>query len=442
MMADENIHLDTFSGNLDDMVTRCKTYSNGALNINNKLSILHINSRSIKNKFDEIQTFLASSGVDWSFVCVSETWLKDELLQYFELEQYNLFASCRPQGEGGGTAIYVNKKYEAIERKDLICKDLESVFVEVKLDPSDVVPKILIGEIYRPPNYPSSQFLDSLETVLDKIEKEKKMCLFSGDFNYNLLDLASDKYALSFCNIMHSYGYFPTISLATRCQKNKSSLLDNIFVNDMSVIHDSGVIIDDLSDHFPIFLTLDIEQHKIQAREERTVFDKTKVEQLNDYLVQRLRSFQLITNPNEACTELTGAYVDGIKLLSKTIKYSRRKSPLKPWITPSVLCSINRKTKLYKKFILKKTPESENKYKRYRNILTHVLRDAKRLYYCSHFQLNKNNGKKTWDLLKELINKRSNKNSTSPSTFTDTSGSVFEGNQISEGFNNFFLLLE
>ena len=437
-MTDDNLSPDTLSGNLDHMVRNCKAYTNDTLNKSNKLSMLHLNSRSLKNKFDDIQTFLANSGVDWTFICVSETWLKDELLQYFELEHYNLFASCRSNGVGGGAAIYVNNKYEAKERNDLRCEELESVFVEVKLASLHTASKIIIGEIYRPPNYPSSQFFEYFESTLDKIEKENKMCLLSGDFNYNLLDLANDKKALSFFNLMSSYGYFPTISLATRIQKERKSLLDNIFINDLSIIHDSGVIIDDLSDHFPIFLNLDILENKAQRKKETTVFDKKKVNELNDYLVHRLDRFNLITDPNIACNDLIEAYVDGIKLFSKTLRYSRRKMPLKPWITPSILCSINRITKLYKHFLRKKTVESENIYRQYRNTLTHVLRDAKRLYYRSLLQENRNNGKQTWNLLNELINKRNKKNCISPSTFTDTLGFSYEDSQIAEGFNNFF----
>ena len=402
-ITDDDLNLGTFSGNLDYMVRNCKEYSNDTLNTTNKISILHLNARSVKNKFDDIQTFLANSGVDWTFICISETWLKKELLQYFDLEHYNLFASCRSEGEGGGAAIYVNEKYEVKERNDLSCEDIESIFLEVKLGSSNIVPKIIIGEIYRPPNYSSTNFLDYLELTLDKIEKENKICLLSGDFNYNLLDIVNDKKALSFYNLMSSYGCFPTISLATRIQNGKKSLLDNIFVNDLTVVHDSGIVIDDLSDHFPIFVNLDIEQSNVQERKQRIVFDEKKVDDLNNYLIQRLNNFQLITDPNVACNELIGAYVDGIKLFSKTIKYSRRQTPLKPWITPGILCSINRKTKLYKNFVQKKTSESEKKYKEYRNTLTHILRDAKRLYYRSLFHKNKNNGKKTWNILKNLL---------------------------------------
>ena len=260
----------------------------------------------------------------------------------------------------------------------------------------------------------------------------------AGDFNYNLLNLNNDKHALSFLHLLNSYGFIPTITLATRTQKEHSSLIDNIFVNDWSLVNKAGVIVEDLSDHFPIFLTLYLNQNKAHGKAERVIFDKRKSDEFNNYLVSRLNNIYSTIDPNEACVQLIQAYTDGIEKFSKIIKYSRRKTPIKPWITPSILCSINRKTKLYKDFIHKKSIEAENRYKKYRNILSKIMRDAKRLYYQRLFRENKNNGRKTWELLNEVINRRQCKISVFPSMMSDNSDKIYEGRAISEGFNNFF----
>lgn len=92
-------------------------------------SILHINARSVKNKHDDIITLLQRSGADWSVICVSETWLKEDIVQFYDIDNYTLFASCRKTGEGGGTAIYINNTFEAIRRSDLEFEMIESTFV-------------------------------------------------------------------------------------------------------------------------------------------------------------------------------------------------------------------------------------------------------------------------------------------------------------------------
>ena len=427
-----------YSSTQNQIMSQCKIYSNSNLSIDNCISVLHINARSLKNKFDDFQTFLFNSGVDWTLICVSETWLKDELLQYYSLENYNLFASCRSDGEGGGAAIYVNNKYEAKEIRDLDSMHLQSVFIELKLKTTNIISSIVIGEIYKPPNFSHTNFLAYLESILDVVEKNKKVCLLVGDFNYNLFDVNNSKQTLSFLNLMNSYGNFPTISLATRHNNQSSTLLDNIFTNDLSLVKDSGVIVEDLSDHFPVFLTLNLKPNKHQDRIYKTIFDKRKVNELNDFIIEKLKFFQRNTDANAACTELIQTYTDGINTFSKNVKYSRRKTPIKPWITPSILCCINKKTKLYKIYIHKKSLETEIKYKHYRNILTNVMRDAKRLYYHSLFHENKNNSRKTWETLNEIINRNKKDTLAYPSQFLDIHGNVYDEDQIAEGFNNFF----
>ena len=83
------------------------------------IHVIHMNVRSMKNKRDEILDFLTRSGIKWDIICISETWLKDDIIQYYNIESYNLFASCRHQGEGDGTAIYAHTNHDVIERKDL-----------------------------------------------------------------------------------------------------------------------------------------------------------------------------------------------------------------------------------------------------------------------------------------------------------------------------------
>ena len=45
-------------------------------NISNELSLLHLNVRSIKNKYDELCDYLKSLKIDFSIIGLTETWLK------------------------------------------------------------------------------------------------------------------------------------------------------------------------------------------------------------------------------------------------------------------------------------------------------------------------------------------------------------------------------
>ena len=88
-----------------------------------------------------------------------------------------------------------------------------------------------------------------------------------------------------------------------------------------------------------------------------------KISEFYDYIQSSLVDFQSITDANIACNVLVGAFASGINKFSKTMKPSRRRVPLKLWISPGILCSINRKNKLYKKFLRSRNVQNENKYK-------------------------------------------------------------------------------
>ena len=56
-----------------------------------------------------------------------------------------------------------------------------------------------------------------------------------------------------FENNLSCTGFYPLILRPTRVTKNTASLLDNIFTTEVKFRVDSGILLSDISDHFPIF---------------------------------------------------------------------------------------------------------------------------------------------------------------------------------------------
>ena len=79
-----------------------------------------------------------------------------------------------------------------------------------------------------------------------------------GDYNIDLLDKSSFT-AKKLLDNMSSLDLFPMICTPTRVIDTKSSLIDNIFVSSNLVVKKGGIIIDDISDHFPTFISLVID---------------------------------------------------------------------------------------------------------------------------------------------------------------------------------------
>ena len=201
--------------------------------------------------------------------------------------------------------------------------------------------------------------------------------IIAGDFNYNMLKGCESNSAHTFTNLLSWYGFSPIITLPTRVQNEHESLLDNIFINDSNYCKNAGVVVDDISDHFPVFSTF---YFKHQCRETKKVvktFDKRKFPELKDFLVHKLRDFSNHDDANAACNDLINAYIEGVEMFYKSYRQSRRKTPFNPWITPAILCSINTKNKLYRKFMMNKNVRNETRYNKCQNLLVGVIRDAK-----------------------------------------------------------------
>ena len=427
-------------GDNEDLIDHIRTHCEYQYTLNDiegSFNVIQLNVRSLKNKFDDLHNFLVNTGITWDVICIAETWLKNDIIEYYNLDHYNLFVSCRDTGEGGGVAVYVHDRYDVRERKDLESIDCETKFVELTLHLRSETKHIIVGEIYRPPNHSSKVFLEYMEQLLENLENEKKIIVLAGDFNYNLLANKGND-SNNFTNLLSSYGFSQMIWKATRKQRQCESLLDNIFINDLSIYNSSGIIIDDLSDHLPVFATMKIETKKSEHNKRITTFDRRKIPELADYLDKRLEHFQKNRDANVACKELIQAYSDGIKLFSKSFTPCRRKTPIKPWVTPGLLCSINTKNKLYKKLLRNANITNETNYKRYRNILVYLIRDAKKKYIRESLEGSKNDSKLTWQVLNNLMNKSKTKQGRFPDAFYDSKGHCFKGEEIPEGFNNFF----
>ena len=83
-----------------------------------------------------------------------------------------------------------------------------------------------------------------------------------GDFNIDLLKYNYCNFSTEFFNQFSSSGYTPLISKPTRITKSTATLIDNIFTNNLSKTeHLNGILLNDISDHFPIFT---ITEHELQ----------------------------------------------------------------------------------------------------------------------------------------------------------------------------------
>ena len=98
--------------------------------------------------------------------------------------------------------------------------------------------------------------------------------------------------------------------------------------------------------------------------------------------------------------------LDTYASLGRINKY-KQKFKFKPWITLALQKSISVKNKSLTNFINKMDPvlkeEFHTKYKKYRHLLSTLMKKSKQAYYDKYFERNWNNIKNTWKGIKSLI---------------------------------------
>ena len=239
--------------------TDCKYYSVDdykKIRNNRYFNIFHSNINSLEAKFDNFHEFLSSISSKFGILAITETSEKVNVgfRKKIEIEGYKMFSTASNINKGG-TAIYIDRNFDSFERMDLKIQDdnYESTWCEIKNTNSK---NIVTGCIYRHPRYNVREFFSYFEKCLNKLSRENKEIYICGDFNLDLLKIEEDNSYLEFYNLLCSYGFLPKIIHPTRVTDHNSSLIDNIFSNNLSDITISGNILLTLSEHFSQFLSV------------------------------------------------------------------------------------------------------------------------------------------------------------------------------------------
>jgi hypothetical protein len=156
----------------------------------------------------------------------------------------------------GGVSIYITNKWNYKIREDLssITSDYEMLWLEVDKDSTGTKSNIVLGVIYRIPGSNPNDFNNKLQEIITQITNEHKECIHVGNYNLNLLNSDTHPPTAEFANINFTHSLFPAINKPTRLTSNTATLIDNIFTSTSFMSNSrSGILLWDLSDHFPVF---------------------------------------------------------------------------------------------------------------------------------------------------------------------------------------------
>ena len=244
-------------------------------------------------------------------------------------------------------------------------------------------------------------------------------------------------------DVLYSYNVFPLITKPTRVTEKTATLIDHIWTNnfDVDTHHIQGILCTSMTDHYALFHiagnTSNDNAPKGLPLMRRDMSQKNIMKFIDE---MKLTSWQSVLDENN--TQL--AYSIFHETVSSTYntcfplkKISKKYYINKPWLTSALKESIKIKNKL---FVSTKRHGNDNMipfYKRYRNKLNQLLRSAERKHYHDLLNEHKSNIRKSWQIIKSIINKR--KYTPISNKFKDNDKVISDGNIIANKFNNFFI---
>ena len=377
----------------------------------NAFSILHLNTASLQLHFDEIVTMLSQSNKNFDILCFSETKIKEKtgILRNIDIPGYSFFHTDT-KTNSGGTLIYAKNQLSPKllpEFSQSVENIFESTFIEIKNEKKSMI----IGTIYRHPKADSSFISSFLEPTLSKLGKTKKKIAITGDFNFDLLKYDLHNPTNEFYDLLSSFSYRPCILQPSRVTSKTNTLIDNIFINDLSCNLNGGNLTYKISDHFTQFVFCDA-FGKIPPKKEikykrnfKNFKNEEYIEELHKINWSILDHFDT-DNAFKALIHQHDSLLNVMAPLKRSTKRELRLE-IRPWITKGILKSMKTRDSLYKKLtakenLLNKQLTFEN-HRKYRNIIVTLLRRSKENYFQKFFEKNKADIKKTWKGIKNIL---------------------------------------
>ena len=201
-------------------------------------------------------------------------------------------------------------------------------------------------------------FIEKVNEIISGVTKGNKHCYITGDFNLDLLKHESHLVTAQFIESLFAFGFLPKITKPTRVTAHSATLIDNIFTNNTTVSSKGGLIISDISDHLPI-VSVCFGHFLCKDRNGFTIRDTSGI-RVNEFRLKLQNTnwdfsdqANNVNDPNTAfnifIVKYTGLFDTCFPF--KTIKGKALNSFGKPWLTKSLLRSINKKNMLYKQYL-------------------------------------------------------------------------------------------
>jgi hypothetical protein len=348
-----------------------------------------VNIRSLNCNLDKFLVFVSCFDVTIDVLVLTECWSSEARVPP-AITDYKLYYTKIHLNKNDGVVAYVHSKH-SVQTQEPLVSGGNCLMLEVNKTHTLICS-------YRPPCYPNpTEYIDSLDSILRNVKTPN--LIFTGDININILPGQITSQGSYYLTLMLYYGVLQGIDKPTAGPK---SCIDHIMVkcNKNWTTH----IFDHLTDHCPVLLTIPngagpkspvchkkVKHNYNGIRE--TLASQNWTEYYNTY------------DANKAADELVQNIKTAIEINTSVEPISKKRKPLKPWITEGVVKSIRKRNKLQRSST--RAPLDtllKDQYLRYRTICNKLIKTLKKEYYQARLQKFQKDTKNTWKVIKDVCN--------------------------------------
>ena len=336
---------------------------------NNGISIRSLNVRSLHGKVPLLEAEIPDHP---DVIAIQETWLNDSHLDNdLNIDGYTIVRSDRPGRIGGGVAMYISDRVgfslpniPRIEGIEYICTDCHVGKVTFR-----------ICNIYRPES-PVSWF-DKFKSLLESLSETRYDLVIVGDFNIDYLNPDASR---PLCNLLNTYDLNQHVNQPTRSTESSYSCIDYFITRNTNRAQLTSLrLLAPISDHSQIHAHLGHCTKEKCVEKTKWLFHQCNIEALNQSIQNE--TWDMIQDPNLGIDQCTESFMTKLEHLF-TLHIPRIKFYLRPfdkvWMNSTIRREQRKRDRLHKRAKMMNTHEIWYAYRAQRNLVTSLIRKAKR----------------------------------------------------------------
>ena len=402
------------------------------------LHVLFWNVRSLYNKIDSIHYEIAKLQPD--IFNISESWLNENIDNAeIKIKGYTIIRNDRNKNrdgsikKGGGICTFIKEGIICNEIDNLTSSD-ENVEMNVTRYKLPFTRDIFIMNVYRPPSGDVDAFLKCLQQCISTIRSNKECDIFiGGDFNIDFLK----KHSINMKKLSKFNKTNQVKQIITNITRPDSNTCIDMILTNCEIIKEHGVHNISISDHLPIYFI----RKKPKTLKHSTTFKgrsykNLDLQQFTDYLSQ-YEWTDFAINDIDICWDIIYNRIMAAADHLCPIREFNFSNDKPNWLTNDLIAIMKERDRCLLQFSACKTEENKAKMRRARNLANISIKMARADYIKEQLNTHKNDPKKFWKRIAEII--PNSKSSTSDfSNIHDDDNNIISQGNLASHINHFF----